>query len=295
MMTQVLVVLTAVLFSAFPALARGRAARAGRLARPARAGGDRAPGAAHRCARGRGRGHRRAGGAAPGNVAREGRRAPRAALVVARILEVLHRTIGRGRALRDRPVPAGAGPAGAGAEAAAGAARASGVRPAVATRARPRTEARWRARLRLLHGPLDGPPSAAQGAAHGMRRVGGVRGDGGGAPALGRSGQRRRARGRDSVGAAPGHDAQDLRGRVAPVAALLGQRREGDPGPAHGRDLQRRHGEFFSHELHQGRGVLVRYLWSDITPASCHWEQAFSPDGGRTWETNWIMDFTRRA
>jgi hypothetical protein len=52
-------------------------------------------------------------------------------------------------------------------------------------------------------------------------------------------------------------------------------------------------GEFFSHELFEGQGVLVRYVWSDITPISCHWEQAFSPDGGRTWETNWVMDFTR--
>jgi hypothetical protein len=53
-------------------------------------------------------------------------------------------------------------------------------------------------------------------------------------------------------------------------------------------------GEFFSHELFEGQGVLVRYVWSDITPTSCHWEQAFSPDGGRTWETNWVMEFTRR-
>lgn len=53
-------------------------------------------------------------------------------------------------------------------------------------------------------------------------------------------------------------------------------------------------GEFFSHELFEGQAVLVRYLWSEITPTSCHWEQAFSPDGGRTWETNWIMAFDRR-
>jgi hypothetical protein len=54
-------------------------------------------------------------------------------------------------------------------------------------------------------------------------------------------------------------------------------------------------GEFFSHELFEGKGVLVRYLWTGITPTACHWEQAFSPDGGRTWETNWLMDFARRA
>jgi hypothetical protein len=53
-------------------------------------------------------------------------------------------------------------------------------------------------------------------------------------------------------------------------------------------------GEFFSHELHEGQGVFVRYVWSDVTAASCRWEQAFSPDGGRSWETNWIMEFARR-
>jgi hypothetical protein len=52
-------------------------------------------------------------------------------------------------------------------------------------------------------------------------------------------------------------------------------------------------GDFFSHELFEGKGVLVRYRWSDVTPTSCHWEQAFSADGGRSWETNWIMEFTR--
>jgi len=28
-------------------------------------------------------------------------------------------------------------------------------------------------------------------------------------------------------------------------------------------------------------------------PTSCHWEQAFSPDGGKTWETNWVQDLNR--
>jgi hypothetical protein len=37
----------------------------------------------------------------------------------------------------------------------------------------------------------------------------------------------------------------------------------------------------------------VRYIWSHITPTSAHWEQAFSPDGGKSWETNWVSDFKR--
>jgi hypothetical protein len=39
--------------------------------------------------------------------------------------------------------------------------------------------------------------------------------------------------------------------------------------------------------------ILVRYAWSDITPTSAHFEQSFSTDGGKTWETNWITDQTR--
>ena len=44
-----------------------------------------------------------------------------------------------------------------------------------------------------------------------------------------------------------------------------------------------------------GRPILCSYEWSDITPETAHWEQAYSADGGETWETNWIMDFTRRS
>ena len=38
---------------------------------------------------------------------------------------------------------------------------------------------------------------------------------------------------------------------------------------------------------------LVRFVISDITPDSCHFEQAFSTDGGRSWEVNWIATDTR--
>jgi hypothetical protein len=52
-------------------------------------------------------------------------------------------------------------------------------------------------------------------------------------------------------------------------------------------------GEFFDQETFNGRTVLVRNLWSDITPDSCRFEQAFSDDGGKTWEVNWIAVDTR--
>lgn len=42
-----------------------------------------------------------------------------------------------------------------------------------------------------------------------------------------------------------------------------------------------------------GRPIVVRFTWSSITKTSARWEQDFSPDGGRTWEKNWIMTHTR--
>jgi hypothetical protein len=46
-------------------------------------------------------------------------------------------------------------------------------------------------------------------------------------------------------------------------------------------------------DVDNGRPVQVIYIWKDITPASAHWAQAFSYDGGRSWEVNWTMEFTR--
>lgn len=52
-------------------------------------------------------------------------------------------------------------------------------------------------------------------------------------------------------------------------------------------------GEFYDMEPINGRNTLVRQVWSDITPNSCHFEQAFSDDAGKTWEVNWIATDTR--
>lgn len=52
-------------------------------------------------------------------------------------------------------------------------------------------------------------------------------------------------------------------------------------------------GEFFDHEDYEGRAILLRLTWEPRDVAACRFEQAFSDDGGRTWETNWVMDFTR--
>jgi hypothetical protein len=52
-------------------------------------------------------------------------------------------------------------------------------------------------------------------------------------------------------------------------------------------------GEFFAQETLNGRAILVRFVIADITPDSCRFEQAFSDDGGKTWEVNWIATDTR--
>lgn len=57
--------------------------------------------------------------------------------------------------------------------------------------------------------------------------------------------------------------------------------------------LQDGSGEFFGDEEVDDRKVLCRFRWMDLGTDSPRWEQAFSDDGGKTWETNWIMTFSR--
>jgi hypothetical protein len=52
-------------------------------------------------------------------------------------------------------------------------------------------------------------------------------------------------------------------------------------------------GEFYDQETLNGRAIMVRFVIFDITPNSCRFEQAFSDDGGKTWEVNWIATDTR--
>ena len=52
-------------------------------------------------------------------------------------------------------------------------------------------------------------------------------------------------------------------------------------------------GEFYTQETLDGRPIFVRFVFSDITPAAFRLEQAFSADGGRTWEANWIATFKK--
>ena len=52
-------------------------------------------------------------------------------------------------------------------------------------------------------------------------------------------------------------------------------------------------GVFYSVETFDGRRVLVRFVIESTSADSCRFEQAFSADGGITWETNWIAVDTR--
>ena len=52
-------------------------------------------------------------------------------------------------------------------------------------------------------------------------------------------------------------------------------------------------GEFYDTEDFNGRAILVRFLFLDVTKDAFRTEQAFSTDGGKTWETNWIGTFTK--
>jgi hypothetical protein len=54
-------------------------------------------------------------------------------------------------------------------------------------------------------------------------------------------------------------------------------------------------GTFYADDTVDGKPIRVRFIWSKITPTSCQWEQAYSRDAGVTWETNWIMNFTRNG
>ena len=52
-------------------------------------------------------------------------------------------------------------------------------------------------------------------------------------------------------------------------------------------------GTFYSDDVVDGVNIRTRYIWGRITPTSARWEQATSKDSGKTWETNWVMDFRR--
>ncbi len=62
--------------------------------------------------------------------------------------------------------------------------------------------------------------------------------------------------------------------------------------PVHG-GFRNGRGEFYGLEDLDGKAILVRFVIAPITADSVRFEQAYSEDGGRNWETNWIAIDTR--
>lgn len=54
-------------------------------------------------------------------------------------------------------------------------------------------------------------------------------------------------------------------------------------------------GELYSADTFNGRAILVRGVWSDITPTSHTYEESYSDDGGRTWEAFFTGTLTRQG
>jgi hypothetical protein len=52
-------------------------------------------------------------------------------------------------------------------------------------------------------------------------------------------------------------------------------------------------GEFYNQEEYDGRAVLVRFVITPLDADTVRFEQAFSEDGGKSWEVNWIANDTR--
>lgn len=59
--------------------------------------------------------------------------------------------------------------------------------------------------------------------------------------------------------------------------------------------FQKGRGEFYSQDTWEGRPIFVRFVWEGLDANHTHMEQAYSDDGGKTWETNWIYDGERQA
>jgi hypothetical protein len=52
-------------------------------------------------------------------------------------------------------------------------------------------------------------------------------------------------------------------------------------------------GEFYLQDTWEGRPIFVRFVWKSVDANHTSLEQAYSNDGGKTWETNWICEGER--
>lgn len=64
--------------------------------------------------------------------------------------------------------------------------------------------------------------------------------------------------------------------------------------PVYGGFDARGRGTFFGQDMLDGRAILVRFVITQVSPDEARFEQAYSADGGATWEVNWIAVDRRR-
>ncbi len=67
----------------------------------------------------------------------------------------------------------------------------------------------------------------------------------------------------------------------------------GELGPPIRRRFENGLGHFYSNDTEGGKPIRARVTWTRPSPITARWEQAYSVDGGKTWEANWTTDFTK--
>jgi hypothetical protein len=64
--------------------------------------------------------------------------------------------------------------------------------------------------------------------------------------------------------------------------------------PVYGSFDGRGRGTFYGQDMIDGRAILVRFVIAQVSEKEAHFEQAYSADGGNSWEVNWVAVDTKR-
>jgi hypothetical protein len=76
-------------------------------------------------------------------------------------------------------------------------------------------------------------------------------------------------------------------------SVYFANRKDGKVGLPNVGEFRNGRGEFFVQDTLNGKSLLNRYVWSQVASSSPHFEESWSSDGGRTWETVRIVDLAR--